>query len=876
MLRSSVLGTAIHRGPDVSQNLMSFEIRPLQEFLVRPALPRALERLPELGLNLMWSWNHSFRALFRRLDPAQWKASNHNPVLMLGRVSQETLQRAAADPRYLALYRRSCEIHDAYIQASSAEIEKSSSPLLIAYFSMEYGLLDCMPIYSGGLGVLSGDHLKAASDAKMPLVGVGLLYQTGYLSQHLGPDGWQEERVVVNDFYSLPISPVNRTDGSPMLIDVMLAGVKVYVKVWCIDVGRAKLYVLDTNIRENENPTHRDITSQLYGGDLHKRIRQEIVLGIGGVRVLTELGLEPSVYHMNEGHSAFLALERIRVLMSEHSLNFAEALEASRSNNVFTTHTSVPAGIDLFDPGLMHQYFGEFCKDAEIPFEELLGLGRFHPRDPNEPFSMAVAAFKTSSYRNAVSMLHRTISQKMWEGLWPSLPVWEVPITSVTNGVHLASWINGDFASLYDQYLAPDWRDGLSDPKQWEQIREIPLTELWEAHRRRKRQMVAFVQERAAASAIARKAPASEVKRLEEVLNPEALTIGFARRFATYKRATLLFRDIDRLKKILSHPTRPVQVVIAGKAHPLDIPGKTLIREIVHHSRQSELEGHIVFVEDYSIQVARELVGGVDVWLNTPRRGEEACGTSGMKAGINGVLNLSVLDGWFDEAEVESEGWPIGDREPYSPERDDAHAAGLYSILENEIVPLYYERREQGVPVEWMERVMRSLEFVSSRFNCQRMVQQYLEQLYEPAHAAFTKTRKDSFALARKKVVWMGNVAARWQDIHILDYSSGSKTTVSTGSQIPLRASVDLAGLSPEDVRVEAVVGRVDGEGKLADVEVLMLRALEQHETQYLFGTDFVPATTGRLGFSVRISTNHFDDPLTRACHTLFKWAGTS
>jgi starch phosphorylase len=858
---------------------MSFEIRPLQEFLVRPALPRALERLPELGLNLMWSWNHSLRALFRRLDPGQWKASNHNPVLMLGRVSQETLERAAADPRYLALYRRSCEIHDAYLQAPGIQApnsNKTSKPLLIAYFSMEYGLLDCMPIYSGGLGVLSGDHLKAASDAKVPLVGVGLLYQTGFLSQRLDPDGWQEERVIVNDFYSLPISPVTRADGTPMLVDVMLAGVQVYVKVWRIDIGRVKLYLLDTNIRENDDPIHRDITSRLYGGDLHKRIRQEIVLGIGGVRTLTALGLEPSVYHMNEGHSAFLALERIRVLMQGHSLSFPEALEASRSNNVFTTHTCVPAGIDLFDPGLMYQYFGDFCSEAEIPFEELLGLGRFHPTDPNEPFSMAVAALKMSSYRNAVSMLHRSVSQKMWEGLWPSMPVWEIPITSVTNGVHLASWINGDLASLYDQYLSPDWRDGLSDRKQWEQIREIPITELWEAHRRRKRQMVAFVQERAAASAIARKAPVAEVKRLEEVLNPEALTIGFARRFATYKRATLLFRDLDRLKKILSHPTRPVQIVIAGKAHPLDVPGKTLIREIVHHSRQGEFQGHIVFVEDYSIQVARELVGGVDVWLNTPRRGEEACGTSGMKAGINGVLNLSVLDGWFDEAETESEGWPIGDREPYSPERDDAHAAGLYSILENEIIPLYYERREQGVPVEWMERVVRSLEYLSSQFNSQRMVLEYLEQLYEPAHTGFAQTRQDSFALARNKVIWTANLGARWQDIRIVNYSSGAGTTVSTGSQIPLRALVDLAGLVPDDVRVEAVVGRVDGEGNLADVEVLTLRPLEQQDALFLFGTDFVPATTGRLGFSVRITANHFDDPLTRPCNTLFKWAGTS
>jgi glycogen phosphorylase len=848
---------------------MSFEIRPLQEFLVQPALPRALDRLPELGLNLMWSWNHSLRALFRRLDPALWKASNYNPVLMLGRVSQETLERAAADPRYLALYRRGCEIHDQYMHA-----QPSTSPLLIAYFSMEYGLLDCMPIYSGGLGVLSGDHLKASSDANFPLVGIGLLYQKGYLSQRLDPDGWQEERILVNDFYSLPLSPVDIPGKGPLLIPINIAGETVYIKPWRIQVGRVSLYLLDTNIPENQNPVHRDITSQLYGGDLHKRICQEIVLGIGGVRTIKALGLDPTVYHMNEGHSAFLAVERIQVLMHERSLNFAEALEASRSNNVFTTHTPVPAGIDLFDAGMMHRYFAGYCDEAGISFDELLRLGRFNPHDQQEPFSMAVVAIKASSYRNAVSRLHRAVSQKMWEGLWPGLPVWEVPITSITNGVHLATWINGDFAALYDQYLAPDWREGSPDPKVWEQISEIPVAELWEAHRRRKREMISFVRDRAASSAIARKAPVSEVQRLQEVLNPEALTIGFGRRFATYKRATLLFRDLDRLKKILTNPTRPVQIVIAGKAHPLDTPGKTLIREIVHHSRDTSLQGHIVFVEDYSMYVAREMVGGVDLWLNTPRRGEEACGTSGMKAGMNGALNLSVLDGWFDEAGEEAGGWAIGDREPYSPERDDAHAAGLYSILEDEIIPLYYEDREQGVPVEWSKRVKRSLANISATFNCQRMVSQYMEQLYKPAHQAFAQACKSGFAEARDRVTWTQKVAERWNDIRILECSSAHNATVSTGSQIPLRASVELAGLGPRDVRVEAVVGRVDGEGKLADVEVLTLPPLEQQGSSYLFGREYAPATTGRLGFSVRVSPNHYDDPLTRPCHTLLKWAG--
>lgn len=672
---------------------MPFRVRPIQEFLVRPTLPPALDRLPQLGLNLVWSWTHALRAAFRRLDPVAWKASNYNPVVMLGRVSQQTLERAASDPRYIALYRRACETYDAYLNAPTAQ----KSGMLVAYFSMEYGLLDCMPIYSGGLGVLSGDHLKASSDAMLPLVGVGLLYQKGYFQQSLDPDGWQQEKRPVNDFYSLPVTPVMQTGGGELLVKVRVAGAEVSLKVWRIDTGRVKLYLLDSNIPQNEDPANRDITGQLYGGDLHKRIRQEMVLGIGGMQALKALDLHPTVFHMNEGHSAFLAIERIRMMMAEEGLTFEEALEASRTNNIFTTHTSVPAGIDLFDTGLLYEYFHEYCAAAGISFDKLAAFGRHNPEDGNQPFSMAVAAFRASAYRNAVSRIHRRVSQSMWEGLWPSLPVWEVPITSITNGVHLPSWINGDFASLYDQYLQPDWHEGHADDS-WQHIAEIPDTELWEAHRRRKRRLIAFVRERTVAGALGRKAPASEVRRFQDVLDPEVLTLGFARRFATYKRATLIFRDPGRLSRLLTHPTRPVQILIAGKAHPDDVPGKTLIREIIRHSREPELARRVVFVEDYGILAGRELVGGVDIWLNTPRRGEEACGTSGMKAAMNGALNLSILDGWFDEASDETGGWAIGGREPYSPERDDAHAAGIYSLLEMRSCPCTMRAASRACP----------------------------------------------------------------------------------------------------------------------------------------------------------------------------------
>ncbi|MGA2882984.1 MAG: alpha-glucan family phosphorylase [Bryobacteraceae bacterium] len=847
---------------------MPFQIQPVKEFLVRPALPSAIARMSDLAYNVLWSWDHTVRSLFRRLDSALWKNCGYNPVLMLGRVPQATLERAAADARFLAAYRRACERYSSYLERT-----EPSDDRLIAYFSMEYGLVECMPIYGGGLGVLSGDHLKAASDGAVPLVGVGLLYQKGYLQQSLNPDGWQQERNPVNDFYTLPVRPVRDEDGKDVIVSVKLPTGAVFIKIWNMDVGRVKLYLLDTNIPENESAEDREITAQLYGGDNLTRIRQEIVLGIGGLRALDKLNLKPTVWHMNEGHSAFLAIERMRRFIKEYKLSFEEAYEACRSNNVFTTHTSVPAGIDLFDPGLLYEYFGEYCVEGGIPFEKFLALGRFRPENHHEPFSMAISAIQTSAFRNAVSSLHRQVSQEMWQELWPKLPVWEVPITSVTNGVHLLTWLNGDLAQLYDQHLQPDWRERNSDPRIWDLVEDIPQQELWEAHRRRKRYLVSFVRERVVTAAVGRKAPAAEQRRLAEVLDPDTLTIGFARRFATYKRATLLFRDIERLKRLLTNPDRPVQIVIAGKAHPRDLPGKTLIREIVQLSRAPEIAKHIVFVEDYSIEVARELVQGVDLWLNTPRRGEEACGTSGMKAGINGVLNLSILDGWFDEGYEISGGWAIGDREAYSEDQDEIHARAIYSILENEIVPMYYQDREGGVPVEWMRRVKQSLMHLSHQFNAGRMVGEYLSQLYEPAHQAYLEVAHDCFQPARDRAGWNQRVHEVWNEVAFVDIGPGPDLSVLTGLPIPVRAVVNLAGLSPQDVRVEAVVGRIGVNGYLEETQVMTLPAVEQAGNEYVFLKEFVPHQTGRLGYSLRISPNHYDDPLTRPCNSLLKWS---
>jgi starch phosphorylase len=703
-------------------------------------------------------------------------------------------------------------------------------------------------------------------------VGVGLLYQQGYFRQYLNPDGWQQERYPTNDFFTLPILPVRDSAGLNLKVAVKLPSGLVWVQVWCINVGRISLYLLDTNIPDNPLQHHREITDQLYGGDNDKRIRQEIVLGIGGLRALKAVGLQPTVYHMNEGHSAFLAIERIRLLMQEQKLTFEEALEACRVNNVFTTHTPVPAGIDIFDPGMMHFYFQEYCQGAGINFDQLMSLGRRDPNDGDERFSMAVLALKTSSYRNAVSRLHRQVSQEMWSGMWPQLPVWEVPITSVTNGVHLTSWLNGDLAALYDQYLEPDWRERFADPAVWEQIREIPDEELLEVHRRRKRRLIAFVRASQTEAALRRKVSSAELKRAGELLDPNAFTIGFARRFATYKRATLLFRDVERLKKILCDKDRPVQVIIAGKAHPKDQPGKSFIREIVQLSRDADLWRRLVFVEDYDMKVARELVQGVDLWLNTPRRGEEACGTSGMKAGINGVLNLSVLDGWFDEAYENSGGWAIGEREPYNEEQDGIHSSAVYYQLENEIVPMFYERRESTTTNEWMRRVKQSLIYLSPQFDCRRMVTEYMTQLYEPAHTAFTALRNGNFENARERALWSARVIKAWDQVKIVETSPAPVGAVTSGKPIQVRTAVDLAGLKSTDIRVEAVLGRVGPTGALEDTEVIVLPATEESETVTVFAKEITPRHTGRLGYALRVSPNHYDDPLTRPCPDLLRW----
>ncbi|MGD1073589.1 MAG: alpha-glucan family phosphorylase, partial [Bryobacteraceae bacterium] len=834
---------------------MPFNITPIREFVVRPALPPQLSRMPELAYNILWAWESSIRTLFRRLDPALWKESGYNPVVLLGRVAQTTLERAALDPRYIAQYQLACQRFDAHMKPPSHSVAPGNQQAkLIAYFSAEYGLTECMPVYSGGLGVLSGDHMKSASDVDLPLMGVALLYQLGYFRQYLNADGWQQERYLENDFYSLPILPATDAEGEQQSVVVQLPSGPVAIRIWTMNVGRIRMLFLDTNTPENSRPEDRGITSQLYGGDTDTRIRQEIVLGIGGMRALEALGHKPTVFHMNEGHSAFLAIERIRLFIERQGLTFEEALEATRVNNVFTTHTPVPAGIDLFDPGLVYHYFGQYCRDAKIDFDRFMALGRRNANDGGEPLSMAIMALNTSAYRNAVSRLHREVSQEMWHTLWPTLPVWETPITSVTNGVHLPSWLNGDLADLYDQYLEPDWRSRWGDLAMWKLIADIPNEELLEVHRRRKRRLIAFIRDRQTASASRRKAAAAELRYSAEVLDPHALTIGFARRFATYKRATLLFRDVQRLKRILCDRERPVQIVVAGKAHPKDQPGKAFIREIVQLSRDPDLWKHIVFLEDYDMKVARELVQGVDLWLNNPRRGEEACGTSGMKAAMNGVLNFSVLDGWFDEAYELSGGWAIGDRETYSDDQDAIHASSIYYLLENEIVPMFYAQTESVASSEWVKRMKESMINLTPRFDARRMVHEYAEQLYDPADRNWAKMAGGNFEEARQRALWNAKVREIWPQVNFVDMGPAPGGPVTSGKPVCVRTRIRLAGLKPSDVRVECVIGRIGASGGLEETEVVVLPNKGTEEDLAVYEKDIVPAQTGRLGYAVRVT----------------------
>jgi glycogen phosphorylase len=715
------------------------------------------------------------------------------------------------------------------------------------------------------LGVLAGDHLKSASDLGLPLVGVGLLYQEGYFRQYLNPDGWQQELYPENDFYNLPLTLQRQLSGEPMIVEVEYPGRIVKAQVWLVQVGRVPLYLLDTNLKENQSED-RDITDQLYGGDHEMRIRQEIMLGIGGIRALEALGLRPAVCHMNEGHSAFLALERIKILMSQHQASFAEAREAATAGHVFTTHTPVPAGIDWFHPDLVDRYFAHYYRGLGLSRDEFLGLGRTNPLDSNGYFCMAILAMRLANRTNGVSRLHGRVSRQMWQEVWPLVPQDEVPILDVTNGIHPRSWISHDMADLFDRYLGPRWVERPADQTIWQRVALIPDEELWRTHERRRERLVAFARRRLRTQLQKRGSMPSEVSHAEEVLDPEALTIGFARRFATYKRATLLFHDVERLVRIVGDRQHPVQLIFAGKAHPRDNPGKDLIRQIIHHARRAELRNRVVFIEDYDMTIGRYLVQGVDVWLNTPRRPHEASGTSGMKATANGALNLSVLDGWWDEGFTAETGWAIGHGEEYSEDQfsyqDQVEANAIYDLLEKEIVPLFYERGRDGLPRGWIARMKAAMSIHAGVFNTNRMVRQYVEECYYPSAERSQALMADGLQRAKALAAWKANVRKQWEQVRIeRTWTEGpSVQELKVGDQLDVQAQVHLGTLNPTDVRVELYYGRLDSDGQIVTGQVVpMLTAQSKGSGRYVFAGAIPCRSSGRLGYALRIVPDHLD-----------------
>jgi starch phosphorylase len=698
-------------------------------------LPRRINRLAELSYNLWWVWNPVAQRLFNRLDNNLWERVNHNPIRWLREIPRPVLNAAAQDPFYLEQYDRVFAEFDAYLNREDTWYgteHPEAAQSQIAYFSMEFGLHETLPIYSGGLGVLSGDHLKETSDLGMPLVGVGLLYTEGYFSQRITEDGWQEAINNPLDFANLPLAPVLKEDGKELTIQVDFPDGPVFARIWEVRVGRTPLYLLDTNMDVN-NPMVRQLTTRLYWSDINLRILQEVVLGVGGMRALRALGFNPTVWHMNEGHAAFMTLERARELVKT-GLTFEQAIQQSKANNVFTTHTPVPAGNDEFPLWLIDKYLASLWPELGLTRDQFVDLAR-HQQNWGETFSMPVLALKFSEGRNAVSELHGVVSREMWKGLWPERAAEDVPITYVTNGVHTSTWMARRIRVLYEKYFGKDWLEHLDDFEMWEKMEIIPAQELWAVRNHLKRKLAFYIQERARQRWMKGGFHPVQVIAAGVMLDPYVLTIGFARRFATYKRASLVTREFERLLEIINQPNRPVQILFAGKSHPADEPGKMLIQEVYRAVKKAENGGRIVFLEDYDMNLARYLVQGVDIWMNTPRRPNEASGTSGMKAAANGALNFSVLDGWWREAYNGDNGWAIGpDADLGEDIQDEADAESLYQTLEQEIIPLYYGGRDANdVPVKWVQRMKESMRTITPQFSMRRMLKEYAERLYLPA-----------------------------------------------------------------------------------------------------------------------------------------------
>jgi starch phosphorylase len=828
---------------------------------VFPIMPVRISRLYELAYNLWWSWHPEARSLYSSLDPELWEQVGHNPVRFLSDVNPQKLEQAAANEDYLEQYDNVIGNFDHYIHPHPNETWFSQTyPELvektIAYFSAEFGLHESLPIYSGGLGILSGDHCKEASDLGLPLVGVGFLYPQGYFRQRVTREGVQEASYDKLHFSEVPAVPAVGPDGNEVMISVELPGRRIYAKIWKFMVGRVPLYLMDTDVAPNA-PADRELSARLYGGDREIRISQEIVLGIGGVRALRALGIKPAAWHLNEGHAAFLSLERCRELVAT-GLNFNEACEVVSANSLFTTHTPVPAGNDTFNYDLIDRYFGSYWGQLGLNRDQFLDVAREdHGWGPT--YGMTVLALKLTNHHNGVSKLHGAVSRKMWQFLWPGLDMEEIPIDSITNGVHTPSWIAPEMNELFKLYLDQDWEKYVDNPNFWdERIHNIPDQELWAVHQQCKEALITYARKRLKQQHLRLGEGSTQIEEFEGMLNPKALLIGFARRFATYKRATLIFRDIARLHRILNNPERPVQIIFAGKAHPADEPGKALLQQIYRLSRSKEFLGKVVFLENYDIDMARFLVSGTDIWLNNPIRPYEASGTSGQKAALNGQPNCSILDGWWAEGYNGKNGWAIGEEREYHDQEIQAEAdsLSLYRLLEDEITPTFFEQDAAGLSPRWLDYMKEAIRTCTPQFSMRRMIKDYTTHYYVPEIRQSIQIEQNRFERERRLAAWKERIRQSWSRVEL--YVEGRREgQLSLGEGINVHAWVRTDGLTPNDLSVELVYGDIKDELATAQYNLPMTYTKREQDGSYRYDIKLQPKESGTIAYNVRVVPSH-------------------
>ena len=829
---------------------------------VNPQLPKRIDKLQEVANNLWWSWNTEFLRLFQKIDRDLWEESEKNPIKFLKRVSQERLEEAAKNANFLNEYDKVIDNFDAYMNSKKtwfSENYPKNKEDLIAYFSAEYGLDQTIPIYSGGLGILSGDHLKSASDLGIPLVAVGLLYKNGYFHQKINGYGEQETEYHNIDLFDLPINPVKDEKGEDLIIYVKFPKRRLYLKVWQINVGRVKLYLLDSDIDKNHEED-RDVTLRLYGGDQEMRIRQEIVLGMAGVNLLKTLGLNPTVYHMNEGHSAFLTLEIMKNIIKEKEVTFEVAKDIASSKTVFTTHTPVPAGNDIFPIDLVERYFKDFWPRLGLSREEFLKLGMKPTEELEYGFNMGILALKIAGKKNGVSKLHGAVSRELFGEVWPEIAANESPITYVTNGIHTCSWLSPRLKELYNTYLKPYWQDTMYDDKTWENVANIPNEELWRAHQNRKEKLLEIVRKSTIERLRRSNYNYDEINEIVSKLNPNALTIGFARRFATYKRATLIFKDIERITQILNNQDRPVQLIFAGKAHPKDREGQELIKNIHEISMMPQFKGKIFLLENYNIEMSRYLISGVDVWLNNPRRPMEASGTSGQKASVNGVINFSVLDGWWAEGYNQYNGWTIGTNAEYVSyeEQDKADSESMYYTLENKIVPMYYDKDEKGMSSRWVEIMKNSIMTTGGKYSTARMLVDYTNQLYIPL-CNLTKKYYTELDNVTEFNAWKKSLYLNWKDVKLVQVNNLDNITIDAGNNIEVKCEVDLPNIDKDNVEVEVYYGKILDNGIVENVSIIpmTLESQDEETKKYYYTAKIELSTGGNYGYTFRVMPKH-------------------